>query len=62
MRWLITALLSLAAFVVVLASGAKADVTIHVGSRTPPAEAHCHRVGTCSTDESRVLSVYACRP
>ena len=60
MRWLITALLSLAAFVVVLASGAKADVTIHVGSRTPPAEAHCHRIGTRSTDEGRVLNVYAC--
>ena len=62
MRWLITALLSLAAFVVVLARGTKADVTIHVGSRTPPAEAHCHRVGTRSTDEGRVLSVYSCRP
>ena len=61
MRQLITALLSLTALVVVLASGAKADFTIHVGSRTPPAEAHCHRIGTRSTDEGKVLSVYACR-
>ena len=61
MQQLIMALLSLTALVVVLASGAKADFTIHVGSRTPPAEAHCHRIGTRSTDEGRVLSVYACR-
>lgn len=61
MRRLIAALLSLAAFVFVLASGVKADYTIHVGSRTPPTEAHCHRVGTRSTDEGRVLNVYACR-
>ncbi len=62
MRRLIVVLLSLVAFVVVLTSAAKADLTIHVGTRTPPAEAHCHRVGTRSTDEGRVLSVYACRP
>lgn len=62
MRRLIVVLLSLVAFVVVLSSAAKADLTIHVGTRTPPAEAHCHRVGTRSTDEGRVLSVYACRP
>ena len=62
MRRLIVVLLSLVAFVVVLASAAKADLTIHVGTRTPPAEAHCHRVGTRSTEEGRVLSVYACRP
>ena len=61
MRRLIAALLSLTVFVFVLASGVKADYTIHVGSRTPPAEAHCHRVGTRSTDEGRVLSIYACR-
>jgi hypothetical protein len=60
MRRLIAALLSMGALVVVLASGSKADVTIHVGSRTPPAEAHCHRIGTRSTDEGRVLNVYAC--
>ncbi len=61
MRRLIAALLSLTVFVFVLASGVKADYTIHVGSRTPPAEAHCHRVGTMNTDEGRFLSVYACR-
>ncbi|WP_137024885.1 hypothetical protein [Synechococcus sp. UW179A] len=60
-KW-IAALLCLATCLFVLASGVNADFTIHVGLRTPPAEAHCHRVGTRSTDLGRVLDVYACRP
>ncbi|QNI53746.1 hypothetical protein SynBIOSE41_01225 [Synechococcus sp. BIOS-E4-1] len=60
-RW-IAALLCLATGLFVLASGVRTDSTIHVGSRIPPAEAHCHRVGTRTTDEGRVLNVYACRP
>ena len=62
MRLLITALFFLAAFVAVTASGVRADYTIHVGSRIPPAAAHCHRVGTRRTDEGKTLTVYVCRP
>ena len=62
MRALLLALLSLAAFAIVLANAVKADYSIHVGTRTPPEEAHCHRVATRSTDDGRVLNVYHCRP
>ena len=62
MRALFAALLFLMAFSFALVSDVKADYSIHVGMRTPPAEAHCRRVGTRSTDEGRLLNVYVCRP
>ena len=62
MRRLLAALLFLATFGLALVSGVRADYSIHVGARTPPAEAHCRRVGTRSTDEGRLLNVYVCRP
>jgi len=60
MRLVIAALLFLMAFMFALVRDVKADYSIHVGARTPPVEAHCHRIGTRSTDEGRVLNVYAC--
>ena len=62
MRKLLSALLFMAALSLALISGVKADYSIHVGARTPPADAHCQRVGTRSTDEGRLLNVYLCRP
>ncbi|WP_413326590.1 hypothetical protein [Synechococcus sp. MIT S9503] len=62
MRRLLAVLFFLTAFSIALVSGVKADYSIHIGARTPPAEAHCHRVGTRSTDEGRVLNVFVCRP
>ena len=61
MRTLLAVLFFLTAFSVAVVSGVKADYSIHIGARTPPAEAHCRRVGTRSTDEGRVLNVYLCR-
>ena len=62
MRVLMTVLLSLVAFVVVLASGlnSSGSFTTHIGSRIPPAEAGCFQSGDIRTDEGKVLKVFKC--
>ncbi len=62
MRVLLTALLSLAACSLVLASGVKSTerFTIHIGLRLPPAELGCIQSGQVQTDEGRRLSVFKC--
>ena len=59
---LLTALLSLAACVLMLASGAKSSerFTTHIGSRLPPAELGCAQSGHVRTDEGRRLKVFKC--
>ena len=56
------ALLSLAAFTMVLATGAKGSerFTIHIGSRVPPTELGCFQSGDVQTDEGRQLKVFKC--
>ena len=62
MRVLLTALLSLAACVLVLATGMKSTerFTTHIGSRLPPAELGCVQSGHVQTDEGRQLRVFKC--
>ena len=62
MRVLLTALLSLAACVLVLANGMKSTerFTTHIGSRLPPAELGCVQSGHVQTDEGRQLRVFKC--
>ncbi len=60
MRLALTALLSLAALIFVLATSAKDNYTIHIGGRTPPAEAGCSQIGLERTDEGRLLGIYSC--
>ena len=62
MRALLMALLSLAACVLVLATGVKSAerFTIHIGSRLPPAELGCVQSGHVQIDEGRRLSVFKC--
>ena len=62
MRVLLTALFSLAACALVLATGGKRSerFTIHVGSRLPPAELGCLQSGHLQTDEGRRLRVFKC--
>ena len=62
MRVLLTALLSLAAFALVFATGVKGSerFTTHVGSRIPPAELGCFQSGDVQTDEGRRLKVFKC--
>ena len=62
MRVLLTALLSLAACSLVLATGVKSTerFTIHIGSRLPPAELGCVQSGHVQTDEGRRLKVFKC--
>ena len=62
MRVLFMALLSLAAFAMVLATGVKSSerFTIHIGSRLPPAELGCVRSGHVRTDEGRKLGIFKC--
>ena len=62
MRVLLTALLPLAAFALVLATGAKSTerFTTHIGFRLPPAELGCVQSGHVQTDEGRRLRVFKC--
>ena len=62
MRVLLTALLSLAACALVLATGVKSTerFTTHIGSRLPPAELGCVQSGDVQTDEGRRLKVFKC--
>ena len=62
MRLLLTALVSLAAFAFVLATGVKSSerFTTHVGSRLPPTELGCFQSGEVQTDEGRRLKVFEC--
>ena len=62
MRLLLTALLTLAAVVLVLATGVRsaAHFTTHVGARVPPAELGCFHSGDIQTDEGRRLQVFKC--
>jgi len=62
MRVLLVTLLSLAAFVVVLITGAQSSksFTTHIGSRIPPGEAGCFRAGAVTTDEGTTLGVFKC--
>ena len=60
MRLALAVVLSLAAFAFALVTGTKDNYTIHIGARTPPAEARCQQIGVESTDEGRVLGVYSC--
>lgn len=60
MRFLVHALLSLAALFFVLVTNAEDSNTIHIGSRTPPAESGCKQIGQERTDEGRLLGIYSC--
>ena len=62
MRVLLTSLLSLAAFVLVLATGVKSSerFTTHIGSRMPPAELSCVQSAEIQTEEGRRLMVFKC--
>ena len=62
MRVIFMALLSLAAFAMVLATGVKSSerFTIHIGSRLPPAELSCVQSGHVQTDDGRQLRVFKC--
>ena len=60
MRFVLAALLSLAALSFVLVTSKKDNDTIHIGARTPPAEAGCRQIGMETTDEGRSLGIYSC--
>ena len=60
MRFLFAALLSLAALCLVLVTSEKDNYTIHVGARTPPAEAGCRLIGNDRTEEGKILGIYSC--
>ena len=62
MRVLLTALLSIAACSLVLATGVKSTerFTTHIGLRLPPAELGCIQSGHVQTDEGRRLKVFKC--
>ena len=62
MRVLLVTLLSLAAVVVVLTTGALSSksFTTHIGSRIPPLGAGCFRAGDVTTDEGTTLGVFKC--
>ena len=62
MRVLLAAVLSLTAFVIVMAAGVKESVryTTHIGSRVPPAEAGCLKTGDVRNDEGKLLNVFKC--
>ncbi|WP_232199793.1 hypothetical protein [Synechococcus sp. CC9616] len=61
-RVLLAALLSMAAFIVVLATGAEGSesYTTHIGLRVPPSEAGCIKTGEIRTDEGKVLNIFRC--
>lgn len=56
------ALLSLAAFALVLATEVKSSerFTTHIGLRLPPVELGCVQSGHVQTDEGRRLRVFKC--
>ena len=60
MRLVLSALLSMAALTFVLVISEKDNYTIHIGARTPPAEAGCRQIGQERTDEGRLLGIYSC--
>ena len=60
MRFVIAALLSLAALSFVLVFSEKDNYTIHVGARTPPTEAGCRQIGQDRTEEGKVMGIYSC--
>ena len=62
MRVLLTALLSLATFALVLATGVKSTkrFTTHIGSRLPPQGLGCVQSGQVQTDEGSRLKVFKC--
>ena len=60
MRFVLAALLSLAALSFVVVTSEKENYTIHIGARTPPAEAGCRQIGMETTDEGRSLGIYSC--
>ena len=62
MRVLLSALLSLAAFSLVFATGGKGSerFTTHIGLRIPPAELGCFHSGDVQTLEGRRLKVFKC--
>ena len=60
MRFVLAALLSLAALSFVLVTSEKDNYTIHIGARTPPAEAGCRQIGLENTDEGKSLGIYSC--
>ena len=62
MRVLLTALLSLVAFVVVVVIGGKSSksFTTHIGLRIPPTELGCFQSGEVQTGEGHLLKVFMC--
>ena len=60
MRFVLAALLSLAALSFVLVTSEKDNYTIHIGARTPPAETGCRQIGIENTDEGKSLGIYSC--
>ncbi len=60
MRIALTALLSLAVLFFVLVTSEKDNYTIHIGARTPHADAKCHQLGVETTDDGRLLGIYSC--
>ena len=60
MRFVLAALLSLAALSFALVTSEKDNYTIHIGARTPPAEAGCRQIGAANTDEGKRLGIYSC--
>jgi hypothetical protein len=50
----------MAALIFVLVISEKDNYTIHIGARTPPAEAGCRQIGQERTDEGRLLGIYSC--
>ena len=62
MQVLVTALLSLLAFVVVVAIGGQSSRSFmtHIGSRIPATELGCFQSGEARTDEGNRLKVFKC--
>jgi len=62
MRVLLTAVLSVAACSLVLATGIMSTerFSTHIGSRLPPAELGCVQSGHVQTDEGGRLKVFKC--
>ena len=62
MRFLLVAVMSITALVVVLIAGASGsqDYTTHIGQRVPPSQARCVKTGELSSDDGRLLSIFQC--
>ena len=58
----IAALISLSALVIALIAGmnSKDNYTTHIGSRIPPVDAGCIKVGEFRTDEGTLLNIFRC--